>query len=534
MFYFYTFRFSCRNLQIFLQLAFWLLWFHPLHPVVAVKNQSELLLNIDGHLPIKLIYGTWKNAENLQEYGEWRSFDGTFDCIEQSATDVIIVKSTDKQIPADFFQRYSDIESLEMSNKHLKSIGTNDLLFAQSLIHLNVSHNQIDHIASYAFEASPKLMEIDLSFNLLYNLNENIFTSYLIKYLYLHNNRLDALNPLWFENLLYLRVLTLNNNRIRTIDWRFLDFWPNINILNLHANEITELTTSTTTNQPRSMQTFTMHNNPVANASHHLIWLDAERIDVHNTSVHILRVTKRMHTILAANNDIHEINLDNLDAPHENAVVTLHLAWNRLQSLENVTHFHRLQYLNVSHNLLSQLDVRVFGGLKDLRQLDLSHNQLKRFDVGQNQRMPHLIALDISFNEILTLELGGIIEQLQTLNIVGNRIKVTDSAFKKNHHKANVNDKDQCSKDSNACGMDRMTTEQLEKTQNIECIKESSGINKGIDDFVHAQFHVMEKNILKKINTQLKYIRQRIKRLEQQLILIAAKKGTIVGDEGAD
>lgn len=489
-----------------------------------MKNQSKLLLNIDGHLPINLVYGTWRDADNLQEFGEWRSADGgTFDCIEQTATNVIIVKSTDKQIPADFFRRYADIESFEMSNKHLNSIEASDLLYAQSLLRINVSKNQIDRIANFAFEPAAKLMEIDLSFNLLRNLNENIFTSYLIKYLYLHNNRLDTLNPLWFENLLYLRVLTLNDNRIRTIDWRALDFWPNINILYLHANEINELTSSTTTTTvtPRSMQTFTMYDNPMSNESHHLIWLDAERIDVHNTSAHILRITKRMHTILAANNDIHEINLDNLNEPHENAVVTLHLAWNRLQSLENVTHFHRLQYLNVSHNLLSQIDSRVFGALKDLRQLDLSHNQLKRFDVGQNQQMPHLIALDISFNEIFTLELGGIAKQLLTLNTAGNEIKVTQSTFEKKYrHKANVNDEDQCLEGLNACELNRMTTDQLDEPQ-------QSSINEEIKDFIRAQFQVMEKNILEKINAQLQSIWQRVKRLEKQ----SAKKGSNFDDD---
>lgn len=151
------------------------------HPflVQTAKNQSKLSVNIDGRQRINLIYGTWTHANVLKEYGEWRNSDGTFDCMEQAAIDVIIVDSTENQIPAKFFQRYADIESIEMTYKQLKSIEANDLFFAQSLLRLNVSHNQIDHIAAYAFETAPKLQEIDLSFNLLYNLSENIFTSYL-------------------------------------------------------------------------------------------------------------------------------------------------------------------------------------------------------------------------------------------------------------------------------------------------------------------------------------------------------------------
>lgn len=458
-----------------------------------------MLVNIDK-CPMKLVYET-----DWLEKGEWKNFDGSVDCNEEDATGIVIVESSDERMPMNFFQRYPEIKSMEMTDKRLKSIETDDLLHANSLLRLNVSHNEIDRIAAFAFEAAPTLTEIDLSFNLLHDLNENIFTSHLIKYLYLDHNQLSTVNELWFERLSYLRVLTLNNNRIRAIDFRLFDFMPTINVLHLHSNEITELNNERYQQTPRSMQTFSMHDNAVASESHHLIWLNADMVDVRNTGVQICRISQRMRTVIAANNEIREINLDNLSVPHQNALVTLHLANNRLQSIENVTYFPHLQYLNLTHNLVSHVEAKVFAALGDLHLLDLSHNQLKQFAV-QNNRMPSLSVLDVSFNEISTLDLGGIMSQLQTLNIDGNQITATDSVIKKRHV---VNH--ECLSDSATC--------QSDQTTNPDEIKHSKQkyTNNGNGEYIHEQFHIMEKNILQLIDSQFEEIRRRINRLEEKM-----------------
>lgn len=485
--------------------------------MVFAKNQSTLLVNIDNQ-PTKLIYQTWIRPD-LNEQGEWKSADGSIDCDECEATDAIVIESSDNEMPVHFFDRYPDTERFQMTHKRLKSIKSTDLLNANSLQRLNVSHNEIDIIDAFAFRSAAKLTEIDLSFNLVHNLNENIFTSYLIQYLYLNNNQLTVLRPEWFESLLYLRVLTLNNNRIRAIDWRILDFWPSIHVLHLHSNEIAEMHNYRQT--PRSMQTFSMHDNPVAVASHHILWLvEAVAVDVRNTGVQYCQVSQRQATLIAANNEIREINLDNLNARNENALVTLNLANNQMESIENVTYFHRLQYLNLSHNLLTRVDAKVFAPLKDLHRLDLSYNKLKRFAV-QNQRLPSLLSLDVSFNEISTLDLSGILSQLETLNVDGNRIKATDSTIhqkKKKTKRHNANHESECSFDSTACRADQ--THET-NNQNYENQSDAPKISDEIRDIIYEHFNIMEKNILQLIDSQFSVIRQRIDRLEQEMIRVS-------------
>lgn len=509
----------CRIFRIWshLQASQLFVWLVLLSDVWA-KNQSVILVHIDNQ-PIKLVYQTWMRPDLNEESGEWKSIDGTLNCYQQDATDAIIIEWSDEQMPVNFFDRYPDIESIEMTHKHLKSIQSNDFVRANSLKKLNVSFNDIEHIASYAFDAAPQLTEIDLSFNLLQShaLNANIFTSYLIKYLYLHNNQLTIVDPKWFENLLYLRVLTLNNNRIRAIDWQFFEFTPNLNVFHLHSNEIVDVMDCAEPQTPRSMQTFSMHDNPTMTvASNHLIWLDADMVDVHNTGAQICRIGRRMHTVIAANNKIREINVDNLSVPTQNSLVTLHLASNQLESIVNVTYFHRLEYLNLSHNLLTHIDAQFFDMLINLQQLDVSHNKLKRFDSHISNRLPNLYMLDVSFNEILTLNLDGIISQLKVLNIDGNQIEAVDFVEKTKH---TVNHESQC-----LDGEPAYHPDQMHQRNRRNFHEQRPQISDELRDFIYEQFHIIERNILELIDSKLKNIDQRVRRLEQEMIVITTNR----------
>lgn len=476
--------------------------------------------------PLKLVYQTWVQPD-LSVEGEWKRFDGNFNGREQDATSALVIESSEPEIPLNFFNRYPRIENFEMTQKHVNSIRVDDFRAANFLLRLNVSHNEVASIASFALDAAPKLTSIDLSFNLVYDLNENIFTSYAIKYLYLNNNQLTVVQPKWFAKLLHLRVLTLNNNRIRAIDWQLFDLLPNVNVLHLHANQMDDVhgpgdwVQPPSSEPPRSMQTFSMYDNPVV-AAHHLMRLNGvAAVDVRNTGIRWCRIGQRMHTLIAANNEIREINLDNLRAPHENSLVTLHLANNRIESTANVTHFHQLQYLNLSYNLLAHIDAHTFDTLNNLQQLDLSHNKLMRFDVPSN-RMPSLNALDVSFNELLTLKLDGIASQLAILNIDGNRIKATIESMRtvKVRGANSVNHESTCLSDSIEC------------PSNDEHIHHRNGdekrpkINDDIRDFIYEQFHIMERNILQLIDSKFIDIDRRIQRLNQEMIAITLERGT--------
>lgn len=503
--------------------------------LIESKNETVIHAKIDNR-EIKLIYRTWLRPDLIED-GEWFLSDGAIDCPTEFVSNIIINESSDIDFPPNLFNRYPETIQFTMTHNHLKSIDASSLLNAASLLKLNLSHNEIDEIAPFTFDAAPKLTEIDLSFNLLSDLNENLFGSYLIKYLYLHNNQLTRIDPIWFENLIYLRILTLNNNRIHTIDWIMLMYWPNINVLHLHTNEIVKIEKNSENfneqqiDVPRSMQTFTIHNNPLDHGSHDLMWLNVNKINVQNTSIDICMIGNRMANVNAANNKIRKICLDNLAVADENAIVTMDLANNQLKSLENLTHFHHLQYLDASNNLLTHIPTELFRHLNALNHLNLANNQLKRFDIG-NVRLPNLNFLDVSNNEMLTLHLsgsdgnGGVLSQLKTLLLDGNRLQATDSMMRTkrqiiNHeYQCLASNSIECDIDMAQSDANKIITNQM--NAHDDSIQQSTNLNDEILSAIYEQFHIMEKNILLLIDAKFHDIDQRLKRLENEMIRITA------------
>lgn len=479
--------------------------------LIESMNETLIQAKIDSH-EIKLVYRTWLRPDLIED-GEWTISDGMPDCTPEDASNIIIIESTDAHIPPKIFHRYPETIHFEMTNNHLESIQLTDLSGAGWLLKLNISHNEINHLMPHAFELAPKLTEIDLSFNALHDLTENIFTFCSIKYLYLHNNQLTRIDPKWFENLFYLRILTLNNNQIHTIDWSMLNYWPNLNVLHLHSNEIVKIVNDDQLQVPRSMQTLSIHHNPVAHASHPALWLNVELVDVRSTGIEYCTIGNRMSVVKADNNSIREIRLDNLMVADENAIVQLYLANNQLKSLENITHCRHLLYLDVSRNALSHIESNVFVGLTALEHLNLANNRLKHFDIS-NVQLPNLNFVDVSNNELFALHLGAIISQLNTLRMHGNRFEAADSLSRTKYQIINHQHKCFASNrwDCNEAGIksNRIVPEQLRETRKL--------VNDEILSVIYDQFHIMEKNILELVESKFRNIQQRLTRLEEEMI----------------
>lgn len=478
--------------------------------LIESKNETLIQARIDSH-EIKLVYRTWLRPDLIED-GEWSISDGTPDCTPEDASNIIIIESTDVNIPPKIFHRYPETIHFKMTKTHLKSIQMTDLSGAEWLVKLNVSHNEINRLMPYAFQLAPKLTEIDLSFNALHDLSEKLFTFGSIKYLYLHNNALTRVDPKWFENLVYLRILTLNNNQIHIIDWSMLNYWPNLNVLHLHSNDIVKIMNDEQFQIPTSMKTLSIHDNPVAHPSHSALWLNLELVDVRNIGLEYCTIGNRMTVLKADNNSIHEIRLDNLMVADENAIVRLYLANNRLTNIRNITYFRHLLYLDVSQNALSHIESDIFAGLTVLEHLNLAKNRLKRFDIS-NVPLPNLNFVDVSNNELFVLNLGRIMSQLNTLHMNGNRFRGTNSLS--SMKKQIINHEYECLVsnrwDCNKAGIksNRIVPEQQTDTSKL--------INDEILNVIYDQFHIMEKNILELVEWKFSNIQQRLTRLEEEM-----------------
>ncbi|XP_005392054.1 PREDICTED: toll-like receptor 10 [Chinchilla lanigera] len=110
------------------------------------------------------------------------------------------------------------------------------------------------------------------------------------------------------------------------------------------------------------------------------------------------------------------------------ATTTLDLSYNLLFQLQS-SDFHsvsKLRALIVSHNRIQELDIKIFEFSKELRYLDLSYNRLKIVTWHPLAALRHL---DLSFNDFETVpicEEVGNMTQLETLGLSGAKIQKSD------------------------------------------------------------------------------------------------------------
>lgn len=109
------------------------------------------------------------------------------------------------------------------------------------LLHLNVSHNELERVNAFEFSGT-SLDLLDLSFNKISFIDENAFnvrlrnanTGLNLTEIYLNNNRLTRAIPAWFQNLDKLNKIDLRNNLIASIGSRFFSEFKTINYVRLH------------------------------------------------------------------------------------------------------------------------------------------------------------------------------------------------------------------------------------------------------------------------------------------------------------
>ena len=114
------------------------------------------------------------------------------------------------------FLVYCNITFYNLSNEDAKYLSN-----AVAVQNLDLSHNNIRDSFSLVFRKMTQLVYLDLSSNLLTNLQRTFLcVSHDLKYLFLHNNKIVFLHSYMFNLLQHLSILYLQNNALRS---RFVD-----------------------------------------------------------------------------------------------------------------------------------------------------------------------------------------------------------------------------------------------------------------------------------------------------------------------
>ncbi|KAI4532275.1 hypothetical protein MG293_017540 [Ovis ammon polii] len=330
---------------------------------------------------------------------------------------------------------------------------------------LNLSYNKLAEIDPAGFEDLPNLQEVYLNNNELTVIPSLGAASSHIVSLFLQHNRIRSVEGSQLKAYLSLHVLDLSANNITEIRSTCFPHGLPLAELNLASNRISTLESGAFDGLSRSLLTLRLSKNRITQLPvkafklPRLTQLDLNRNRIRLIegltfqgldSLEVLRLQRnniskltdgafwglaRMHALHLEYNSLAEVNsgsLYGLTALHQ-----LHLGNNSISRIhrDGWSFCQKLHELILSFNNLTRLDEESLADLSSLSILRLSHNSISHIAEGAFRGLKSLRVLDLDHNEISgTIEdtSGAFtgLDSLSKLTLFGNKIKsVAKRAF---------------------------------------------------------------------------------------------------------
>lgn len=330
---------------------------------------------------------------------------------------------------------------------------------------LNLSYNKLSEIDPAGFEDLPNLQEVYLNNNELTAIPSLGSASSHIVSLFLQHNRIRSVEGRQLKAYLSLHVLDLSANNITEIRSTCFPHGLPLTELNLASNRISTLESGAFDGLSRSLLTLRLSKNRITQLPvkafklPRLTQLDLNRNRIRLIegltfqgldSLEVLRLQRnniskltdgafwglaRMHALHLEYNSLAEVNsgsLYGLTALHQ-----LHLGNNSISRIhrDGWSFCQKLHELILSFNNLTRLDEESLADLSSLSILRLSHNSISHIAEGAFRGLKSLRVLDLDHNEISgTIEdtSGAFtgLDSLSKLTLFGNKIKsVAKRAF---------------------------------------------------------------------------------------------------------
>lgn len=138
-------------------------------------------------------------------------------------------------------------------------------------------------------------------------------------------------------------------------------------------------------------------------------------------SLHSIYIPPNLLHLDAERNRIQRISYDTNTVP---MLKKLELGHNRLKTIENISYFENLEFLDLSHNDLRSLDLCLFQRMKHLRILDLSVNNMAIVKNSMEQKLESLTVLYLNDNRLSYLDINVLRQfpNLETLHLFKNNL----------------------------------------------------------------------------------------------------------------
>ena len=319
-----------------------------------------------------------------------------------------------ERVDEQMFSRSHSLRDLKLESCSINKIDSSAFhRLSPNSYALNLSNNQIMELTEDLFAKLDGLDMLYLNKNSIDRLNETSFRGLdNLLSLYLDGNQIEDLPVGVFDNLTKLRTLSLSMNRIKRIKQDLFDKMESIEYLDLHLNPIDQIE---------------------ANSFFKLKRLG--RLDLSECKLKL--ISGQMFTGL--------VSLLNLTLQH-NEINSFALEDDRVLNKANLTSdeielvkaslfvgLGKLQYLDLSGNKLTKLDLNCFSNLNGLRSLNLSANLID--ELNQTTRIGVLARaeqINLSLNKLRLINAQALASSgrtLRKLNLANNQLEALDSMF---------------------------------------------------------------------------------------------------------
>lgn len=376
------------------------------------------------------------------------------------------------------FENITQVKTLSLAHNRLKKV---PIIFANfvelpvkliNLENVDLSFNQISYILSYTFSYMPKLKVINLASNNISELAENTFFNLpLIEEIRLENNMIHSVHPIFLNAISSLETLSLQ--------WNRLEHFPELRGANwvFGSNGLPSMPFQTyLEGNPLVCDCVMFHDLFVTDDSSgewmlpyyaSLIWpgdwkfsnqkFDRKRIKC-NTEVAPDKLS--IDAMMQAGSLINffnvldsvgecpstcrclyqcsssqtfalcaDVHLTEVPRNLSSNVTALYLRNNSISSLhrESFSHLPNLQYIDLSENIISDVEDATFYELRDLGTLYLNRNDLHEINPGMlNISSPNFVHLNLSSNRISLVEEKSFnnIQKMTLLELADNDLEV--------------------------------------------------------------------------------------------------------------
>ena len=357
-------------------------------------------------------------------------------------------------IVADQFVNMQYMDRILLSRNQIETInsGAFQRLFQ---VDIELSHNLLKTLPRRLFMQCTNISLLDLRFNRLQSLPDNVLDESDVHLLLLQDNQLSNGSLIGLSNYTSLTVANFSNNLLtklgrRSLIWSgaklyelhtidlssnrltqlantIFEHFPSLRYLFLQNNRLKRLSSSSFGAVPALLELHLQHNQLVDVAHGTLTQLMSLRILNlnHNRLPRLTGIPIGLSELLLSHNQFETLAQGSF--PEINALLYLDLTHNQLTSIEGeaLISLKTLRSLLLGSNLFEQVPDYALRHLVSCQLIDLRNNSLSRLRSRQFGQLPVVFELDLRDNQIVQLDantFGGLL-QLQTLLLDSNRLR---------------------------------------------------------------------------------------------------------------